>query len=188
MENLSPVSTLATSEQDYNSSKHSGGPLPRLRTSTDLQEVILSNHPSQIYHRAQERARHLHFIYGLLAGNTGRSDAEARVQDIAGAPLFSIRARQPLEDGGICACDSPAPNVLSQYGFLGIREATYGPIGIQDRLPEGGVRDPDLIYANMNVSRFAFIWGRKAVISVTRCRAYQKARCLPRRLTSFRIL
>jgi hypothetical protein len=172
MEKLSPVSTLATSEQDYNSSKHSAGPLSELRTSTDSQQVILSNHPSQIYHRAQERARHLNLIYGLLAGNTGCSVAEARVQDIAGAPLSSIRARYALEDGEIGAYDSPAPNILSKYGFLGIREATYGLTGIEDRLPEEGVRDPDSIYTNLNVPRFAFIRGRKAVIRVTRCRAY----------------
>jgi hypothetical protein len=109
--------------------------------------------------RERERQAHLKLIKGAKADGYGSSVEEGLLHAIKSTPIFSRRVRLVLEHGEILGQDMPADRFFPQYGFLGLREATFGPDSGQDRSHPSEVREQDLIYANINSPWSAFICG-----------------------------
>jgi hypothetical protein len=107
----------------------------------------------------RERQAHLKLIKRATANGYGSSADEGLLHAIKITPIFSRRVRLALEHGEIIGQDLPANSVFPQYGFLGLREASFGPDGGQDRSPPGEVGDQDMVYANINAPWSAFICG-----------------------------
>src|SRR2546423_1928291 len=107
----------------------------------------------------RERQAHLQLVKGATADGHRPSADEGLLRTIKTAPIFSRRVRCALEDGEVLDQRAPPVNVFPQYGFLGLRDATFAPDGKQDCSPSGEIRDQDMVYANNNAPWSAFICG-----------------------------
>lgn len=119
----------------------------------------INDKSQQMDEHERERQAHLKLIKGGKADVYGPSLEEGLLHAITSTPIFSRRVRLVLEHGEILGQDVPGDRFFPQYGFLGLREATFGPNGGQDRSHPSEARDQDLIYANFNSPWSAFICG-----------------------------
>lgn len=109
--------------------------------------------------RERERLAHLKLIEGPKADGCGSSAEDGLLHAIRSTPIFSRRLRLALEHGEIVGQDAAATSVFPQYGFLGLREATFRANKELEQSLHAPIRDADMIYANMNAPWSTFICG-----------------------------
>ena len=109
--------------------------------------------------RKRERQAHLQLMKEATTDGRRSSNDQGLLHNIKTTPIFSRGVRYALEDGELFDQGVPPTNMFPQYGFLGVRDATFSSAGGHGPSPPGQVRDQDMLYTNMNAPWSAFICG-----------------------------